>query len=596
MSAQRASAPARLAGIVAAVTLLALAAAVALRLVPRRDEVRRGPSAPPPEGRVVDVKERVRHEEFRAGRLVAEVRGETFFLGPDGRNHLKGSVEVVHYGPGGEVGSRLTAGEVVYTKGELVFTVTGEVRVEAGGVVLEGDAFDYDGSAGLFRTASGGRFVSKTLAGQAREIAYREDPEEIRLGGGFRAELAARDGAGRDLVLSGDSFVFERRERRGRAEGTVGLESADLTGSSAAASLAVSEDGSSLASAVLEGGAVAVLGGKRPSSGAVGEVRADRIAVTFSAATPGVAIAASGGSRLAFGPAAGRMETVLAPTALLNFSRDEGRASWSASGGVRTEIAEAGVVSLALEGAEAVLDSARVLHVTGGPGRPAVADSSEARIEAPSISVESGTGALFASGGVAGVLKGEEGRRKIGFFSPREDVIFSCRRLEMRPGIPAILFSGDVLARQGANTVRAEELETSGESGRLSGRRGVAISLAEAADGRASGRPVELGGREMGYEPGTGTLTLSSTAFVGLPEARLEAGTVSAAIGRDDGRLGSLSARTGVVVSKGRFAARAEAAFYEAAVRPAGPHRQSRPDRSGGRFGQGGEIDFRSGR
>jgi lipopolysaccharide export system protein LptA len=61
-------------------------------------------------------------------------------------------------------------------------------------------------------------------------------------------------------------------------------------------------------------------------------------------------------------------------------------------------------------------------------------------------------------------------------------------------------------------------------------------------------------------------LTLSSKAYVRLPEAGLEAGRVSAVIGRDGKSVGSLSAAAGVTVSKGPYVGRSETAFYEAAT------------------------------
>jgi lipopolysaccharide export system protein LptA len=68
----------------------------------------------------------------------------------------------------------------------------------------------------------------------------------------------------------------------------------------------------------------------------------------------------------------------------------------------------------------------------------------------------------------------------------------------------------------------------------------------------------------MAYRPDTRTLTLSSEAYVRLPEAGLEAGRVAAVIGREGQGVESLSAATAVSVSKGRYVGRAEAGFYQA--------------------------------
>jgi lipopolysaccharide export system protein LptA len=563
MSAQRASAPVRLARLAAAILLTALAVTVVVRLAGRRGGPLPAAVAPPPADRVVDVKERVRHQEFRDGRPVADIRGTSFFRGPDGRNHLRGSVEIVNFDRAGGTASRLTADEVVYDPGSLRFTVSGRVRVEAGGVVLEGETFDYDKPAGLFGTTGGGRFASGAARGRAAEISYLESAGEVRLGGGFRVEIAPNDRAGEALVLEGDSFTFERRERRGRADGRAGLEGAGFRGASAALSFVTSPDESSLESAALEGDARVVFGGAATPGGGGGEIRAERIVVAFAPGSSGpLSIETSGGSSLSMRSAADRAETVLAPTVALTFDRGSGRATWSASGGVRAGIKGADGANRTLEGAAAVFDAAGVLGMTGGSGRPAVADSADARIEAPSISVATATGELSASGGVAAVLRGGEGRRPVGFFASREDVSVSSERLVLRPETSASTFSGSVRTSQGTDTLRAEEIELSGDTGRMSGRGGISIALTGAADGPSEVRTIELRGRDMAYLPDTRTVILSAEASAGLGEARLEAGTISAVLARQGRGLESLTARTSVVVSKGRFEGRAEAASY----------------------------------
>jgi len=568
MRAQKASTPVKLAALAAAAALVVLAVVVWLRLAGKRDI---GPGAakavkPLPEDRVVDIKEQIRHQEFKEGKLVADTRSDSFHRGSDGLNHLKGAVEITNLGPGGEVLSRLTADEVAYDPAALLFSISGRVRVESGGVILEGGSFEYDKPKGLFGTKAGGDFSSKTMRGHAAEISYDESADEVRLGGGFRVEVATKGGTDRALAISGDSFVYERRDLRGRVEGRAALDGGEFRGTSAAASFVASQDELFLESAVFEGAAKAVLSGKGSSSEGIGEIRAGRMAVFFARDPSGFLIEASGGSSLSFRPAADIAETVLAPAALLSFSSDSGYFTWSASGGIRAEITNAGGLSRTLEGEEAIFDGARTLGVSGGSGRAAVADSAEARIEASKISVASDAEALLAEGGVVCVLKRGEGRRRVGFFSLEEEVAVSSARLEVRPGISSFFFTGNVLVSQGANTLRAHEVELSGDAGRMSGGGGVSIILTEASAGGGAGRRIELGGEEMGYRPVDRTLTLTGKSFVRMPEARLEAGTVLAVLGREGKGVESLSATRGVAVSKGSYVGRSEAAVYQAAI------------------------------
>jgi lipopolysaccharide export system protein LptA len=567
MCAQRASAPVRLARLAAAVVLVGLAAVVAARLAGRRGRPPASPVEAPPAGRVAALQERVRQQEFKDGRAVADIRGESFFRGQDGRNHLKGSVEFVNLGPAGETVSRLSADEVVYDRGSLRFSVAGHVRIEAGGIVLEGDRFEYDKAAGLLETKSGGRFSSKTMTGSAPEIAYAEAADEVRLGGGFRVLVGEAGRTDRPLAISGTALVYARRERRGRVEGRGWLESAEFEAESASASFVASPDESSLESAVFEGAARIVFAAKRGAGEGRGEIAADRIAVGFlpDPFGPG-SIQATGRSSLSFRSDADGAETILAPAARLSFDRVNGLWTWSASGGVRAEVTAAGRPGRALEGEEAVFDAARLLRVSGGSGRPAAADSAEARIEAPSISVATATGGILATGGVAGVLKSGEGRRTVGFFSPGEDAAFSSGTFELRPEISTSFLTGDVLVRQGTSSLRAGEIELAGETGRMSGGGGVAVELTETAPGEARARTVEIGGQDMAYRPDARTLILTSKAYVRLAGTGLRAGSVSAVIAREGRGVESLTAVKDVAVSKGRYVGRSESANYDAAA------------------------------
>jgi len=567
MSAQRASAPVRLARAAAAVVLTALAAVVIVRLAGRRETPAPPPVPPPPEGRV-DVKERVRHEEYEAGRLVADIQGDTFFRGPDGRNHLKGSVEIVDYGSGGEKVSRLTADEVVYEPGSLRFNVRGGVRVEAGDVLLEGDSFDYDKTAGLFETKGGGRFASKTFSGLAPEISYRESADEVRLGGGFLLEMTAAGGTAKSLSVSGESLTYSRRERRGRVEGKARLDGDGFKASAATASLFTSEDDSGLASAVLDGGAEVLIDGKPPQGDPGLEAWADRIIVGFSRDLSAVGLQASGRARFDIPSAPDRSMTVMAPSALMKYFRDDGRLSGSAWGGVRAETAEGGLRRV-LEGEEALFLETGGFSVYGGKGRPAVAESADFRIEAPDIRISPNmihfSSRVSATTRVSGVLKGQEGGRIAGLFSSGEDVGFSCFGLVIIHPISTFRFTDVVLTRQEKAVVRAGTLDVAGEEGRMDGG-GVEITLAAAHKSGTPARTVVLGGKEMAYHPDTAVLTLSKEAFIKLPEARLEAGSVSAVIGREDRGVESLAAAGGVVVTKGAYTGRAEAAAYDAAA------------------------------
>ncbi len=560
MGAQRAAAPVRLARMTAAVLMIVLSVIVVVRLAGRRGGPPPAAVAPPPADRVVDVKAHVRHEEYKDGRLVAVVRGDSFSLGPDGRNRLQGSVDVVNYGPAGETTSHLAADEVAYDKGTLVFEIKGRARIEAGGVVLDGEAFSYDKAKGLFGTTAGGRFSSKALSGRAPEISYSENKDEVRLGGGFIAEIAASEGEACRLALSGRSLRYDRRGRKGRIEERALIEGTDFRAAAGAVAFVAAADETGLDDAVLEDSATVVLRGQDASAG--GEIRADRIEVTFSREPSGIGLEAFGRAILSLRPRGDEVETLSAPKALVSYSREDRKWTWSARGGVRVEISGAGGPGRTLVGEAAWFDGGGIVHAAGAAGLPAVADSADARIEAPSILVVPGMGELLATGGVNGSVKKGDGGRRTGFFDRGEDVIVSCRTLEVRPDLSTMFLTGTALVRQGDNSIRAQKVEIAGDEGRMNGGGGVVVTLAEPGSDGRPGRTIELTGQDLAYQPETRTLTVTTKAALRLPEARLEAGTLSAVLAPEGRGLESLTARTAVVVTKGRFEGRAEAASY----------------------------------
>ncbi len=570
MSAQRASAPVRFARLAAAVLIVALAAVIIVRLSGRREgRPAPAPVKPPPEGRIVDLKEKVRQQEYRDGRPVVDIRGASFFRGPDGRNHLAGSVEIVNLGPEGETVSRLSADEVVYDPGSLRFTIAGHVRVEASGVVLEGGSFDYDKTKGRFETTGGGRFTSATIDGAAPEILYTESTDELRLGGGFLVEIFDPKRTEKALSVSGDSLIYARRERRGRVDGQADLRGGRGRGTSKAFSFVATRDESAFESAVFKGAAKVVFEGGPARGRGTGEVRAERIEVAF-AREPFtlLSINAVETASLSLRPSPDEEDQVLAPEAGLKFGRDGEMLSWTTSGGIRGELTDASGLSRALEGESAEFDAATgLLLVHGGPGRAALADSLDARVEADLISAAPRMGTLEASGGVRCWLRPKEGGDRVpGFFSYQDVISVSSDSAVFLEKTSSVAFEGKVRVWQGAKSVQASKLELARETGLMRGSGGVAAVLTEVAPGEAPARTIEIGGQDVVYRPDMRTLTLSSKASVRLPEARLEAATVSAVIGRDGNAVESLAASTGVRVSRGRYVGRSDAASYQAAT------------------------------
>jgi lipopolysaccharide export system protein LptA len=567
MSAQKTSAPAKLAAWAAAAALVVLTVAVGLRLAVRRDGDRPAAAVKlPPGAGVIDLKERVRHEEYRDGKLHAAIRGEHFSLGPDGRNHLEGAVEVTNYDPAGKVVSRITADHLAYDKSAVLFAIAGRVRVEAEGVVLEGSSFEYDKSRGLFRAASGGVFSSNGMAGTAPEISYSESADEVRLAGGFRVDLNGTDPGAAEAVLSGDSLSYQRGERRGRAEGRVEFAGGRCRGSAAAMDFDVAEGSSLLKYVVFDGAAELVIAGTGADRVRGGGVRADKVQAAFFPGSDGLSrVNALGNSRLSLSLSPASKSLIEAGRALLTFGTGEELERLDASGGCRAELDDGAGKGRILEGESVSYDaSTRVLLASGERGRPAVASSSDARGEAPDIVVGPAAGDLEASAGVMCLLKPDGERQAGGFFSASEPVFLSCSRLIFLAEKGVFSFLGGVRAWQGRDFVLAGELDLMETTRDMRARGGVVAGLAQAVAAGGPERRIEVGGEDMTYSTASRALSFMRKSYLRLPGARLDAETVGVGLGLDEGSVETLTAHSGVVLSKGRYEGRGEAALYQA--------------------------------
>jgi lipopolysaccharide export system protein LptA len=325
------------------------------------------------------------------------------------------------------------------------------------------------------------------------------------------------------------------------------------------------EDMGYLESAAFDGKAEVVLSRMESGKAGSGEISADRIEVSFLPEAGGPSsIGSRGSARMTLRPETGARTAVRAAEIGLKFGEGGELDRWSASGGSLTELSGVAAEKLVFEGDSFMFEaSSGVLRVSGGPARPAAAESPRARVEAASIAAGPAEGDLDAAGGVKCLLKRRGEDRGDGFFSGDEPVYVSSASLSVRAASRAYSFAGDVQAWQGKEFLLAGELDYREETGEMKGRGGTAAGMTQpAAEG--PGRRIEIGGGAMTYSPAGRAIVFKERAYVQWPGARLEAGSVSAVLAPGGEGAESLTARTGVVLSKGRYEGRGDAAVYSA--------------------------------
>jgi len=236
-----------------------------------------------------------------------------------------------------------------------------------------------------------------------------------------------------------------------------------------------------------------------------------------------------------------------------------------ASGRCRVELGDGPGEGRLLEGGSIVYDaSTRLLRTSGEDDRPAVASSPDTRIEAPEIIAGPAVGDLEASGGVSCLIKPDGDRPAAGFFLPSEPVFVSCNRLILLAETGVSTFLGGVRAWQGRDFLMAGALDLVETSRDMRGRGGVAAGLARTGASGGPERRIEVGGEEMAFSAAARTFSFTRKTYLRLPDARLDADALAVVLGLDGRGLETLQAHAGVVLSKGRYVGRGDAAFYQA--------------------------------
>jgi lipopolysaccharide export system protein LptA len=551
-----------------AAALFFVLAAVAFRFIVRRPRAAGPvPDKAVPETRKVDLKEGIRHFEYKDGKAWADVRADRFFLGEDGLNHLEGSVEIVDYGQTDGRETRMFADRVAYDKDMVRFTISGRVRVRSGDLTFESEFLEYRKNLGLYRTDRGGLISSEKLTGSGRTFEYDERSDELRLSGGFLLELREARGSSKKADISGQSLVYTRSGKRGRVEGRARLTSDDGQGTSDILAFELTEDEGFFRRLTFEKGARCAFADGRDNSGSR-TIEAVTIRVDFASGASRVAgVEAEGDCRLTLAAPAEPAGRVQAGHVQLAFARDGKIDNWTASGdaGMSLEEKTGGVHDFT---GENISYSGRsgILSILAKEGQAAREESGESRIEASSISLETGSKTARATGGVRCLLKPSPDGAPAGFFSRSEALFVTCRTMTSFGRERRSHFEGDVRAWQNDGSIQAGGLEVLEETGEVRGRGGVTAVLMATRDPASGERRIEAGGDEMAFSPAGREISFQGKGIVRIPGARLSAATVAIGLVEGKKEIKGLRAAGGVVVSQGNYEGRGEEAQYDPAT------------------------------
>ncbi len=563
MSARDASAWVRFARAAAAVLLISLSAVLAIRLATRR------PTPVPKKAEIgdqrVDRKETIQHREYKDGRIQDDVRAGRFYLGADGQTHLEGAVEIHDYTGEARVETEIHADEVVYDTDLTRFKMSGKVNVRTREVRFEAPSMVYDKNLRQFRTEAGGTFATDRLSGSARSVFYDDAAGGLRLSGGFRVETLASGSPEAPVVISGDSFFYDRGRRTGGAAGAVRVSREGMAGEAKALDFRVAEDEGSFSTMAFAGAVTCTFTGPEPERPGNKKLEAGKVSVvSFPGSSRISGVEAQGNCLLILkGPNSPGL-TAGGEGIHLFFDPGTELAGLQASGPATLTVDESGGESRALEADLISYDCrSRVVKAASAKGSAVTLNSARARIGAFSLSLDLAHDKIQASGSVTCVLERRPEASAIGFFAKDKPLFVTCGRLESVGKPAGYLFSGKVRAWQDKRVIEAGELDVLDESGDTRGRGGVDAVLPRASNGESEDRRIEAGGETMNFSSKDGAVSFEGDAFARAGKAELTADSVLLRLVEGNSRLGSLTGRNKVVVTDGRYEGRGAEALFD---------------------------------
>jgi lipopolysaccharide transport protein LptA len=524
-------------------------------------------SPAPAPGVGVDRKEGIEHVIFKGDKGKIKVKADRFQVGDDNLNHLEGNVEVVDYGRTGGQELTVTADKVDYNQRLTFFEVSGGAKVRDGDSVFESPAFDYDRAGGIVRTDRGVVFTSDRLDARSRDFLYKKRAETLEFGGDVAIELRPRLETAIALRVSGERFIYRRKAKSGRFDGSVRMTHGKSRGSADTLTFMLSDDEQQVEALTLTDSAdVTFFKDAAGESGVAGQdIKADEIRmVAYPDARAISRLKAKGGCVIVLELEAGARDEITADTAVVNFDRQGELKDFAASGSARMTLGGGKDTERRVRG-DSVAYSRKweTVDARGAAGAPARIDSDRTEVEASSISVGLGSGNMKASGGVKLVLKPAGDGRAVGFFSKDTPVFITCRDLTYADKKKSFALREDVRIWQGKDVVLAKEFDIQESSGAVSGRGGVKASFTHKSGDKSAEERLEIVADQMNYVPKSRKIAFEGSCGLTTASFQLTATSLDIRLKDEGSEMDRLLARGKVVILQAGKEGRGDEAVFD---------------------------------
>ena len=206
---------------VAAALILVLAVFLALFLTRGKKPAAVSTQEKPATPQKIDEREQVHYVEYRGEKEKTEFKADRNFVGPDGKYHLVGHVQVTDYGRQGGRKLLVHCDEIIHDAERTRFSLAGHVQMEFEEATFETESLEYDRKLDDFSTEKAIVITSPHFKGTALGLDYSLKSEELRLKADVRLETQVSQRSLLPLIFQSKTLYYSRPVRQGRFEGGV---------------------------------------------------------------------------------------------------------------------------------------------------------------------------------------------------------------------------------------------------------------------------------------------------------------------------------------------------------------------------------------
>jgi len=200
------------------------------------------PSQAKPENLLIEQQIGLKFLEFRGDRGRIEIKAERHRALKEGIYRLEGQVEIHDFGRRPGLEAWITCEEAQYDQDWRQIILSGQVKLKRQEIDFEAEKIIYRREDEFLEAQGSVKLKFKRLTGRATYLNYRLKEEKLELSQEVQIKFEPGERGQAPLFIEGQSFVFERKQHRGRMEGKVRLSQGKNSGEADWAEFLLSED------------------------------------------------------------------------------------------------------------------------------------------------------------------------------------------------------------------------------------------------------------------------------------------------------------------------------------------------------------------